>query len=342
MMACFLVWSMNSTAMFFGANFNGACVAELGVQTYVLASLILIKSILSSIVTLNLMTQVFRTHNRRLETFRVTLWRVVFVTRTSNSKVMYTLLLVSDLLTVACFIICLPMRPNVSHSCMGFYEIFLLMTFVYQFIVFVRLPLMLCLFMFGKPIWRWIKRLPCCACLGAVEYERRVSFEIYDAQQYVVKVNKEITHNKFRNNRSSNFNDGADQEELDCSGSKILPSQVSDSSNTNNNNLLKEELKFEDLTCAICLDDFVVKKDTTDDDEKQCSTTLGKAAGQVVALKCNESHTFHAPCLKEWLDRSPDCPLCKANVFTSQIEADKCLKEQEDEENMTSTTNSLT
>lgn len=56
MMACFLVWSMNSTAMFFGANFNGACVAELGVETYVLASLILIKTILSGLVTLNLMT----------------------------------------------------------------------------------------------------------------------------------------------------------------------------------------------------------------------------------------------------------------------------------------------
>ena len=72
---------------------------------------------------------------------------------------------------------------------------------------------------------------------------------------------------------------------------------------------LRVELKFEDLTCAICLENF---------EEKDDGQLAEQQAGDlVVALTCNECHTFHPPCLEEWLTRSPECPLCKTDVFSS-------------------------
>ena len=45
----------------------------------------------------------------------------------------------------------------------------------------------------------------------------------------------------------------------------------------------------------------------------------------IVALTCNESHTFHPACLEEWLTRSPECPLCKTDVFSASIEREMRL-----------------
>ena len=178
------------------------------------------------------------------------------------------MLFICDLLTFSSFFICMPIRPVAMESCRGFYQIFLLMLYVYQTVVVFRLPIMLCLFMFGKRFWRWMKRQACCKCLNTVEYEQKVDFKVYHASDYVVKVNAELA-----------------AKQSNC----------------------KTELKLEELTCAICLDDFQKRENAKEPTE------------HVVALGCNESHTFHPGCLTEWLNRSPDCPLCKANVFTQEI-----------------------
>ena len=59
-------------------------------------------------------------------------------------------------------------------------------------IAILRLPTTICLFMYGKRFWGWVKRLPCCGCLNVVEYEQRVEFDIFNAKDYVVKVNANV------------------------------------------------------------------------------------------------------------------------------------------------------
>lgn len=51
--------------------------------------------------------------------------------------------------------------------------------------------------------------------------------------------------------------------------------------------------QVEQNTCTICLDELVAEDDRR-------------------SLSCN--HTFHAVCIKEWLERANDCPVCKASV----------------------------
>ena len=50
-------------------------------------------------------------------------------------------------------------------------------------------------------------------------------------------------------------------------------------------------LNLVDLTCAICLDGFVLRPDQ-DPDHKD---------GKLVNLPCSIHHTFHPDCIKEWL-----------------------------------------
>jgi len=47
--------------------------------------------------------------------------------------------------------------------------------------------------------------------------------------------------------------------------------------------------------CIICMENF------KDDDE-------------IAELKCDYRHYFHSACLKDWLTRKPECPLCKKPV----------------------------
>ena len=64
------------------------------------------------------------------------------------------------------------------------------MLLIYQFMSCVRLTVLLCHFVYGKRFWRRVKR--CCSCLNTVEYEQRVDFQIYDARDYVEKVNSHL------------------------------------------------------------------------------------------------------------------------------------------------------
>ena len=45
-------------------------------------------------------------------------------------------------------------------------------------------------------------------------------------------------------------------------------------------------------SCAICFADF--------------------GEDEIVAeLDCNKKHIFHEKCIREWVDKTPECPLCK-------------------------------
>jgi len=47
-----------------------------------------------------------------------------------------------------------------------------------------------------------------------------------------------------------------------------------------------------------------------------CCETYG-ASTTLVVLPCNIKHAYHSSCVKEWLEKHQECPLCKAKVFES-------------------------
>ena len=47
--------------------------------------------------------------------------------------------------------------------------------------------------------------------------------------------------------------------------------------------------------CCICLEDF-------------------EAADQVVQLPCNQLHIFHVECLKSWVYKNENCPMCREPI----------------------------
>ncbi len=53
--------------------------------------------------------------------------------------------------------------------------------------------------------------------------------------------------------------------------------------------------RFQQLTCAICLRDFVAE-------EKVCQ------------MPCHVTHVFHSECLKQWLSTNNYCPFCRTSV----------------------------
>ena len=64
---------------------------------------------------------------------------------------------------------------------------------IYQFIAVLRMLIFLGHFLYGVRFWRWVKRQSCCHdCLNACEYEQRVEFKIYNAKDYVDKVNQAL------------------------------------------------------------------------------------------------------------------------------------------------------
>lgn len=64
-------------------------------------------------------------------------------------------------------------------------------------------------------------------------------------------------------------------------------------------------------TCPICMVDFT----ETDD---------------IIPLPCDEKHYFHPECIKQWLQKNNNCPLCKKEVTKEALKEQKRkLKEQQ-------------
>jgi hypothetical protein len=59
----------------------------------------------------------------------------------------------------------------------------------------------------------------------------------------------------------------------------------------------------EELTCAICLEEF-------------------KDNESVVALPC-KAHSFHPSCIQQWLKVNSVCPECRFNVSKNNLEQQK-------------------
>lgn len=111
---------------------------------------------------------------------------------TITNKVVYGILVLCDILTLLVALICIPIRPAAREACMGLYTLFLLMLFLYQVIVIIRVPLLFIIFVFGHRCLTWLKRLSCCSCLNTVECEQVATFEVYNAHDYAERVNRNL------------------------------------------------------------------------------------------------------------------------------------------------------
>lgn len=161
------------------------------------------------------------------------------VVRTVHKKPLINLCILCDILSILTSLVGFPAAGESFAYCDFGFDSFILMLTVYQFFAALRLAILLCHFVYGKRFWRRVKR--CCACLNTVEYEMRVEFDIYDAQSYVEKVNASI---KYQRETASD-----------------------ESFSSMRRSTLKVELKYEDLTCAICLENFIKREESADRSE---------------------------------------------------------------------------
>lgn len=70
----------------------------------------------------------------------------------------------------------------------------------------------------------------------------------------------------------------------------------------------QEELDQTDNLCIICREDMYSKEKFAEEFGKELSD-------RKTAKKLNCGHILHVKCLKEWLERSDSCPLCRSKVF---------------------------
>ncbi len=148
--------------------------------------------------------------------------------------------LTTDICTLLTFCFGLPLFFETRTKCNAGMSVFLFMLSWYCLFAVFRIAVFFGHFVYGRRFWAWMKRLECCQILSVCEYQQRTSFDIYNAKDYVSKVNKTIDLNSSQDSSNS---------------SPALSRQSS----------LKVKLEFSDLTCAICLDGFVESNDRSSD-----------------------------------------------------------------------------
>ena len=158
------------------------------------------------------------------------LYRWVIQTRTTHRKLILGFALATDGGSILIFCFGLPLFFEATEVCDLAFSTFLFLLAWYCLFAVIRLGIVLGHFIYGPRFWSWVKRRRCCRIFSVCEYEQRVDFDIYNAKEYVHMVNRTIQ----------------------------LTRQESESSiaSLERRASLKVELKFEDLTCAICLDGF--------------------------------------------------------------------------------------
>ena len=179
-MATLLFWSMYSDLFYFGSMQQGECLAQVGAATYAVALIILFKLILSVIAScwMSYSSDIQQNYS---DEQRLMLRRLQVQVYTIKHNVILSLYLLCDILTVISAAICVPIRPIAMEACSRLFTLFLFMLFVYQILVLVRVPLLFCIFICGRRLWTWCKRIPCCSCLNSVEAEQTARFEVYEA-----------------------------------------------------------------------------------------------------------------------------------------------------------------
>ena len=126
-----MVISMNTNTFVFGSYNKGECPEALAFITYVLVLLVVIKTVLSCVASMTLCNQASNDRNFAFTEHRVLLRRITLLTRSTTQKCIYSCLILSDVLTFAALLMCLPMRPESKSDCGGFYTMLLLLLFVY-------------------------------------------------------------------------------------------------------------------------------------------------------------------------------------------------------------------
>ena len=173
-------------------NSQEECDMTGGVVT--LFSLVMITLILSIWATVWMcMEACQRQRVSSLDIFRVVLYRIVLITRTTQQKKIFLLITVVDIISILTALIGIPIFITMAEECDFSITSFTIMLDIYQLFAIFRMILFLGHFLYGKRFWRWVKRQSGVnSCLNMCEYEERVEFEIFNAKDYVNKVNHAV------------------------------------------------------------------------------------------------------------------------------------------------------
>lgn len=106
----------------------------------------------------------------QFEIWRIMMHRWVVRTRTVTKKAVFTLLILSDVLSVLTALFCYPLFIEaINNYCESDIAYFLLIVGSYAIFAPIRLFIILAHFVYGQRFWRWVKRHV--SCLNVVEYE---------------------------------------------------------------------------------------------------------------------------------------------------------------------------
>lgn len=90
-------------------------------------------------------------------------------------------------------------------------------------------------------------------------------------------------------------------------------------------NATKEDLDATDNLCIICREDMYSI-------EEYESTHSNKLITRKYPKKLRCNHILHMGCLKDWLERSENCPLCRRSVFVSESNHQQQQQQQQQEQ----------
>ena len=104
--------------------------------------------------------------------FRIVLYRVEILTRTTSNCKVFLLGFFIDCLSIATALMGIPVAIEMISDCELSLVAFTLMLDIYQMIALIRMAIVLGHFLYGRRFWRWVKRRKCCYdLLNACEYE---------------------------------------------------------------------------------------------------------------------------------------------------------------------------
>ena len=260
------------------------CKQNLHFWTYIMLSLVCLNTIFCGIMSA--MLGYFGQRNRpELYVWRITLGRICMLTRTTTSKWIFYLVYIQDCIALFIGMVGWPLSKE-AIDCDEGYEMFYIMTLIYQTIAIFRIAIVLLHFRYGQSLYRKIKRR--FQSLNIVEYGRGVEFDVYYANDFLL-LTRDI--------------------------------QVGDPRYS----ISIKNLNLTEMTCAICLENFILRE----------GQDAESPNGKLVNLPCSLHHTFHPDCIKEWLTKSQECPLCKVDVFQNDFdqEEDDVLQTVESQDN---------
>ena len=129
---------------------NESCKTDVAGWTYTVLTLISITAITSSMATILICMDSFQSDRvASFERFRVMMYRLPIVTRTTTKKSIFTLCIITDIITLLTALVGLPVLADKLVNCEFAYRFFMILLVIYQFIAVNKFFITVCHFMYG-------------------------------------------------------------------------------------------------------------------------------------------------------------------------------------------------